>query len=79
MTITIDYIEGDKLSKNDQFARENKTKKLAKQFEDNKQEIELIESVVNQERIAAIKAYKELVAQRKENANNYSETELFHL
>jgi len=80
MTITIDYIDGDKLTKNDKFNLENKTKKLAKQFEDNKQEIELVEPVVNQERSTAIKAYKELVEQCKRQSThiNYT-TELFHL
>ena len=56
MTTTVDYVESDELSKNNKFNLENRTKRLAQQFVDNKQEIELVESVVNQERSAAIKA-----------------------
>ena len=58
----------------------NKNTKLARKFEDSQQDIVLAESIIRQERVEAITAYKELVAQRKEAmCNRKTEPEIFHL
>jgi hypothetical protein len=55
-------------------------KKYTKPFKDDGEDIKLANSIINQERVAAINAYRELVEQRKKAiANKDYTTELFYL
>lgn len=55
-----DCIEDDKLTTAEKKTRISQVKQLAKRFNDSKKDIELAQSVVNQESTAAIKAYNSL-------------------
>jgi hypothetical protein len=55
-----DYIEENKLTLDARKAEKSKVKKLTKRFVDSKSDIELAQSVVNQESAAALKAYRSL-------------------
>ena len=78
--MSIDYIEPKKLNKDEKLLIENKITKLAKKFEDSQQDIALAESIIRQEQVEAIMAYKELFVRRKEAmCNRKTEHELFYL
>lgn len=65
--MTIDYIDNS-----DSLAMRAK-KKYTKPLKDDGEDIKLANSIINQERVAAINAYRELVEQRKKAiANNSS-------
>ena len=54
--------------------------KYTKPLKDDGEDVELANSILNQEHVAAIKAYRELVKQRKRTvANTDYTTKLFHL
>ena len=75
-----DYIEENKLTKSDQKIQQSKIEKLAKKFTNSQPDIELAQSVINQESAAAIKAYMELQKKRKERMLRCSdEPEIFHI
>ena len=71
----IDYIDD-----NDVLVKKAKAKKYTKPLKDDGEDIKLANSIINQERVVAIKAYRELVAQRKSKTTNTDyTTELFYL
>ena len=72
--MTIDYIDNS-----DSLTMRAK-KKYTKPLKDDGEDIKLANSIINQERVAAINAYRELVEQRKKAiANKDYTTELFYL